>query len=77
MAERNQSDWRALCAAAATEPDSKKLADLVGRIIKALDKVDAHAHRPANTANREARLTSSESPQLLTCSARLDHSEPE
>jgi len=38
MAESNRIDWRELCAAAATELDSEKLADLVGQIIKALDK---------------------------------------
>jgi hypothetical protein len=37
MAESNRSDWRELCAAAAKEPDSEKLADLVDQIIKALD----------------------------------------
>jgi len=38
MAESNQTDWRELCAAAATEPDSERLADLVDQIIKALDE---------------------------------------
>jgi hypothetical protein len=37
MAEGNCIDWRELCAAAAKESDSKKLADLVDQIIKALD----------------------------------------
>jgi hypothetical protein len=38
MAKANQTGWRELCAAAATEPDSKKLAHLVDQIIKALDE---------------------------------------
>jgi hypothetical protein len=38
MAESNPTNWRELCAAAATEPDSEKLADLVDQIIKALDE---------------------------------------
>jgi hypothetical protein len=76
MAERNQSDWRTLCAAAATEPNSEKLVELVERIVKALDKVEADAHRPARLATREAKVASSKSSRLLTWSARLDPSEP-
>lgn len=38
MDEGNRVDWRELCAAAATEPDSAKLADLVDQIIRALDE---------------------------------------
>ena len=38
MAESNRIDWRELCAAAATEPDSQKLAHLVDQIIRALDE---------------------------------------
>jgi hypothetical protein len=38
MAESNQSDWRDLCAAAAFEPNSERLADLVDQLIKALDE---------------------------------------
>jgi hypothetical protein len=38
MAESNRTDWRELCAAAETEPDSRKLADLVDQIIRALDE---------------------------------------
>jgi hypothetical protein len=38
MAESNRTDWRELCAAAATEPDSQKLAHLVDQIIRALDE---------------------------------------
>lgn len=38
MAESNEIDWRELFAAAAIEPDSEKVADLVDQIIKALDQ---------------------------------------
>jgi hypothetical protein len=38
MAEGNRTDWRQLCAAAATEVDSEKLADLVHQLIEALDE---------------------------------------
>ena len=38
MAESNRTDWRELCAAAATELDSEKLADLVDQIVKAFDE---------------------------------------
>jgi hypothetical protein len=38
MAEGNRIDWRELCAAAAQEPDSEKLAELVDQLIKALDE---------------------------------------
>ncbi len=38
MAESKQADWQLLCAAVATEPDSKKVADLVDQIIRALDE---------------------------------------
>jgi hypothetical protein len=38
MAEGNRIDWRELCAAAASEHDSAKLADLIDQIIWALDE---------------------------------------
>jgi hypothetical protein len=38
MAEGNSTDWRQLCAAAATETDSEKLAELVHQLIRALDE---------------------------------------
>jgi hypothetical protein len=38
MAESNRTDWRQICAAAAMETDSEKLADLVHQLIKALDE---------------------------------------
>jgi hypothetical protein len=41
MAE--STDWRQLCAVAATETDSEKLADLVHQLIKALDERDGVA----------------------------------
>ena len=46
MAESNKGDWRELCAAAATEHDSTKLARLVDQIIKALDE-RREAFKPA------------------------------
>jgi glucose-6-phosphate dehydrogenase assembly protein OpcA len=33
-------DWRELCAAAAKEPDSKKLVSLINQILEALEKRD-------------------------------------
>jgi hypothetical protein len=41
--ESNKADWRELCAAAADEPDSEKLACLVGQILQAFDETDHHA----------------------------------
>jgi hypothetical protein len=38
MAQRNQKDWRKLCAAVANETDSNKLGSLVQELIKALDE---------------------------------------
>jgi hypothetical protein len=38
MAEGNSTDWRQLCAAAATETDSEKLAELVNQLVRALDE---------------------------------------
>jgi hypothetical protein len=38
MAGGNCTDWRQLCATAAMETDSEKLADLVLQLIKALDE---------------------------------------
>jgi hypothetical protein len=38
MAENNEQHWRALCAAAAEEPDSEKVAWLVDQILEALDE---------------------------------------
>jgi hypothetical protein len=43
MAESNRTDWRQLCAVAATETDSEKLADLVHQLIQALDERDGVA----------------------------------
>jgi hypothetical protein len=36
--ESHEKYWRALCAAAAQEPDSEKVASLVDQILKALDE---------------------------------------
>jgi hypothetical protein len=38
MAGNNEQDWRTLCAAAAEEPDSEKVAWLVDQILEALDE---------------------------------------
>ena len=38
MAEGIRRDWRALCAAAANEPDPERLALLVNQIIQAIDE---------------------------------------
>jgi hypothetical protein len=37
MAGSHQEDWRELCAAAATEPDSEKLFSLVNQILQAFE----------------------------------------
>jgi hypothetical protein len=37
MAERNQKDWRELCAAVVNETDSNKLSSLVQKLVEALD----------------------------------------
>jgi hypothetical protein len=47
MAEGDRADWRDLCEAAAKEPDSEKLADLVDQIIKALDDRERGFASPA------------------------------
>ena len=36
--ESHEKRWRALCAAAAQEPDSDKVASLVNQILEALDE---------------------------------------
>jgi hypothetical protein len=38
MRDENSDNWRQLCAAAAVEEDSAKLASLVDEIIKTLDR---------------------------------------
>ena len=40
MAESNGKDWRELCAAAAEERDSEKLASLVNQILEVFDEHD-------------------------------------
>lgn len=43
MAESNYNDWKRICAAAATEPDSERLAKLIEQLIEALDeRCDRH-----------------------------------
>jgi hypothetical protein len=54
MAESNQTDWRELCAAAATEPDSERLADLVDQLIKALDEREGSFVPPNQSAQCRA-----------------------
>ncbi len=51
MAESSQRDWRDLCAAASAEPNSKKLADLVDEIIRALDERSARSSRRLEPAS--------------------------
>ena len=46
MAQRNQKDWRELCAAVANETDSNKLGPLVQELIKALDERDHNWRSP-------------------------------
>jgi hypothetical protein len=41
MRDENSDNWRKLCAAAAVEEDSAKLASLVDEIIKSLDRSKA------------------------------------
>jgi hypothetical protein len=38
MAGHKQRDWRELCAAVTSEPDSKKLDSMVQELIRALDQ---------------------------------------
>jgi hypothetical protein len=59
MAGHKQRDWRDLCAAVTSEPDSKKLDSIVQELIRALDEGERerrHAiYSPdAIGANREA-----------------------
>jgi hypothetical protein len=46
MAQRNQKDWRELCAAVANETDSNKLGLLVRELIKALDEREQNWRSP-------------------------------
>jgi hypothetical protein len=61
MAERNQKDWRELCAAVANETDSKKLGSLVQELIKALDETEQNwrSHKDSFRDNRAAERTNS------------------
>jgi hypothetical protein len=51
MAEGTEKHWRALCAAAAQEPDSEKVASLVDQILEALDehREIIHTDRPSQS----------------------------
>jgi hypothetical protein len=40
MADSTRKDWRELCAAAAEEPDSERLASLVNQILQVFDERD-------------------------------------
>ena len=46
MAQRNQKDWRELCAAVANETDTNKLGPLVQELIKALDEHELNWRSP-------------------------------
>jgi hypothetical protein len=49
--ESHEKRWRALCAAAAQEPDSEKVASLVNQILEVLDehKEVIRADRPSQS----------------------------
>lgn len=49
MGERDRSDWRTLCAAAAVETDSTKLNLLVAQIIQSLETRKPSASWPPLT----------------------------
>ena len=51
MAEGKQPYWQELCAAAATERDSKKLADLVDELLKALEQRGGLLPKPLDPCN--------------------------
>ncbi len=61
MAERDQKDWRELCAAIANEADSKKLGSLIQELIKALDKTEQNwrSHQDSFRDNQAAERTDS------------------
>ena len=46
MAERNQKDWRELCAAIANETDLNNIGSLVQELIKALDEREQNCCSP-------------------------------
>ena len=52
MADGNQPYWQELCAAAATERDSKKLVELVDQLLKALEqRGGVLAQQPLDSCN--------------------------
>jgi hypothetical protein len=52
MSEGKRSEWQELCAAAVTEPDSKKLADLVDQLLEALDRRGRVLSLPNGSCNK-------------------------
>ena len=60
MAQRNQKDWRELCAAVANETDSNKLGPLVQELIKALDEREQNWRSPIDPF-RDSRVRASDS----------------
>ena len=70
MAGHKQRDWRELCTAVTSEPDSTKLDSLVLELIRALDEGERewrHAISPPNTiaANRKVAEEVLDSPETL------------
>jgi hypothetical protein len=51
MSQKEPSDWRNLCAAAAVEEDSTKLAGLVAQIIRTLDGERSRSQETAISMN--------------------------
>ena len=49
MAERNQKDWRELCAEVVNETDFNKLSSLVQNLVEALDEGRQNTHRRIET----------------------------
>jgi hypothetical protein len=47
MDSQRGKDWRELCAEAAEEPDSERVASLVNQILQAFDDVDDECGRKA------------------------------
>jgi hypothetical protein len=55
MYQKEPSDWRNLCEAAAVEEDSTKLAGLVAQIIRTLDGEQSGSQRTASSMNSSLR----------------------
>ena len=58
MSESAKKDWRELCAAVASEKDSKKLELLLEELIRALDDRQSQSHvtMQTNTTNRSSAI---------------------